>query len=45
MRWDSREERYQAVFRRVDAGTYDVVGLLVVDGWNVRLEGPPVDVS
>jgi hypothetical protein len=42
MRWDRREQRYQAVVRRLGPGTYQLVGRLVVDGWNVRLDGPEV---
>jgi hypothetical protein len=42
MRWDRREERYQAIIRRLEPGTYQLVGRLVVDGWNVRLDGPEV---
>jgi len=42
MRWDRREERYQAVVRRLEPGTYQLVGRLVVDGWNVRVDGPEV---
>jgi hypothetical protein len=42
MRWDRREERYQAVVRGLGPGTYRLIGRLVVDGWNVRLDGPEV---
>jgi hypothetical protein len=42
MRWDRREERYQGIVRRLGPGTYQLIGRLVVDGWNVRLEGPEV---
>ena len=42
MKWDAREERYQAVVRGLAPGTYRLIGHLVVDGWNVRIAGPEV---